>query len=253
MEAAESIRSALERVNQMRRLCEAEPALAEARSAVKQVQAQRFAGSYADMLAGGPYQDAARFFLEELYGDHDFAERDAQFARIAKVLQRVFPAAVVKIAQSLAELHALSEDLDLAMARQWRAAASAAGKDDGTDVAQRYVQVWRAVGRQSDRFLQIHGVIAIGRELDRLVRLPGLRMMLKMMRKPAELAGLSALQHFLETGFDTFAAIQGIKGRGAEEFLRTIEAHEAELAAALFDQEPAATATRVRQLLGKAR
>lgn len=251
MDAAQSIRSALERVNAMRQQCEAEPALAQARSEVKRLQARRFAGSYADMLAAGPYQSAARFFLEELYGDHDFAERDAQFSRIAKALQRVFPAAVVQIAQSLAELHALSEDLDLAMARQWR--ASDPGRNGDAAAAQRYVQAWRGVARQADRYLQIHTVIGIGRELDRLVRLPGLRMMLKMMRKPAELAGLGALQHFLETGFDTFAGIQSGKGQGAGEFLRTIEAHETELAAMLFDEEPRESAARLRQLLGKAR
>ena len=42
---------------------EANPALGAAVGAVKRVQSRRFAGSYADLLAGGPYAAAARFFL----------------------------------------------------------------------------------------------------------------------------------------------------------------------------------------------
>jgi hypothetical protein len=250
MEAAPAIRAAMERVTQLRQQCAADPALAKARSEVKRLQARRFAGSYAEMLEGGPYQNAARFFLEELYGEQDFTERDAQFSRIAMALQRIFPAQVVQTAVSLGELHALSEELDLAMARRWRAQKS--GKDTGDD-ARRYLASWRGIGHRSDRFLQVHTVLAIGRELDRLVRLPGLRMMLKMMRKPASLAGLSALQHFLELGFDTFADMGRHKGQGASEFLAIIEARETALVEQLFDEEPAACEDRLRQILGKAR
>jgi hypothetical protein len=42
-----------------------------------------------------------------------------------------------------------------------------------------------------------------------------------MMRKPARLAGLSALQDFLERGFESFAQM-----RGAAEFLATIQSRE---------------------------
>jgi hypothetical protein len=49
------------------------------------------------------------------------------------------------------------------------------------------------------------------------------------MRGPAQMAGLGALQHFLETGFDTFRAM-----RGAGEFLATVKQREAALAQTLF-------------------
>jgi hypothetical protein len=249
MDAAETIRTAMARVAQLRAQCEADAGLALARSAVKQFQSRRFQGSYADMLAGGPYQQAARFFLDELYGDHDFAERDAQFSRIAKALQRVFPAQVVQTAVSLAQLHALSESLDFEMARQWRAL----DPKEWDDAVVRYARCWRAVGRRAERFEQVHTVLAIGQELDRLVRLPGLRMMLRMMRGPATMAGLSALQHFLETGFDTFAAMGGKKGQGAREFLATIRQRETALVECLFDDSVAAGAALLQQTLGKAR
>ena len=52
----------------------------------------------------------------------------------------------------------------------------------------------------------------LGQDLTRFTRMPGLRMMLRMMRKPAQAAGLGALQHFLETGFDTFGAMARRRG-----------------------------------------
>jgi hypothetical protein len=58
------------------------------------------------------------------------------------------------------------------------------------------------------------------------------------MRKPAQAAGLDALQSFLEQGFDTFRAM-----RGAEPFLATIGEREQALAASLFSADPVSLAT----------
>ena len=91
MDSAQIIRNAVLRVTALRELQAADPALAARVQAVKTFQARRFAGTYADLLAGGSFQAAARFFLQELYCDKDFSERDAQFSRIAGALQAVFP------------------------------------------------------------------------------------------------------------------------------------------------------------------
>lgn len=244
MEAAESIRRAVDEVSQLRQACEADPSLADAVRIVKAVQARRFSGTYADLLAAGPYAAAARFFLEELYSDRDYAERDAQFARIAGAIEKFFPQDVVQTAVALAKLHALTEHLDLGMARAWR-------DQDGSDAA-RYVRAWRAVGRHHDRQSQLTVVLAVGDEMARLTRLPGLRFMLRMMRGPAAAAGLQSLQRFLETGFDTFAAMAKRKG-GAEVFLQTIQEREQDLIDALFDEDLVTCETQFAALLGQAR
>ena len=72
-------------------------------------------------------------------------------------------------------------------------------------------------------------MLAVGRALDRYTRNPLLRHSLRLMRTPAKAAGLSALQQFLETGFDTFREMDG-----ADEFLGTIATRERDLAARLF-------------------
>jgi hypothetical protein len=247
MEAAQKIRAAVSEVSLLRQACEQDSRLADALRAVKAVQAQRFAGTYADLLTGGPFGNAARFFLDELYSDRDYAERDAQFGRIAGAIERFFPSDVVQTAVSLAQLHALTEQLDFAMARVW----DMIGDEDG-GIAARYVAAWRMVGRRAEREAQLSVVMRIGQEMTRLTRLPGLRLMLKMMRAPAAAAGLSALQRFLEDGFDTFAAMAKRPG-GAESFLSTIRQREERLIRMLFDAEFVACETELAQTLGQAR
>lgn len=230
MEAARKIRNAVAEVSLLRHALAADPALRLSLSQVKRVQAQRFAGTYADLMASGPYAAAGRFFLDELYSDHDYSERDAQFARIAGAIERLFPAQVADTAVALAQLHSLSEDLDLAMAVRWRDDASQGGSD-----AHRYIAAWRRLGRRHDRERQLSAVLDIGRQMARLTRTPGLRILLKMMRRPALAAGLDSLQRFLESGFDTFTAVA--QGGGAEKFLGIIEQREGRLIAMWFDSD----------------
>ena len=247
MEAARTIRNAVARVSLLRHACDANPALHDALGEVKRVQSRRFAGTYADLLGGGLYAAAARFFLEELYSDKDYAERDAQFARIAGAIERLFPAQVSATAVALAELHALTEELDQAMALAWLGQ-----EDEELDLAQRYVAAWRDVGRRADRESQLEVVLRIGHEMARLTRTPGLRIMLKMMRGPAAAAGLGSLQQFLEVGFDTFAAMARAP-QGAEVFLGIVHVRESTLIGALFDADVVACGTHLRQTLGQAR
>lgn len=231
MNAANLIRDAVARVAQLRQLAASTPGLACAVSDVKHLQARRFAGTYNDLLHAEHYRPAGLFFLEELYGNKDYSRRDAQFARMADPLDRIFPPSVVQTAIALAQLHRLTEELDLATAQHWLA-------HPGLTQAARYVQAWRSVDRRADRHLQLATVMTVGQELAQLTRKPGLRLMLKMMRGPARLAGLESLQQFLESGFDTFAAM-GRKAGGTLYFLQTVQTRESRLIDLLFEADPA--------------
>lgn len=246
MEAAQRIRDAVASVAKLREAGHGDTALRAAVIEVKRLQARRFAGTYATMLRNGPFAAPARFFLDELYSDKDYAERDAQFARIAGAIEKFFPAQVVQTAVALAQLHALTEQLDFAMGQAW-----VSPELQDLPPAARYVLAWRAVGRRADREAQLSVVMNIGREMARLTRTPGLRLMLKMMRGPAAAAGLSDLQRFLEQGFDTFAAMAKQRGQ-AEVFLATIREREARLIETLFDGGLVACETEIGALLGQA-
>lgn len=246
MEAARKIRDAVAHVSQLRQALEDHPALGAAVAQVKRVQSRRFAGTYADLLSGGPFAAPAGFFLTELYSDKDYAERDAQFARIAGAIEKFFPKQVVATAVSLAELHALTEELDQAMALAWM------DQEVGeTSDARRYTLAWREVGRRADRESQLTVVLCIGEEMAKLTRTAGLRVMLRMMRGPVTAAGLASLQRFLESGFDTFAAMAKRPG-AAEQFLGIIEAREEALIKSLFDTALVACETSLARTLGQA-
>jgi hypothetical protein len=246
METARQIRDAVAAVAQLRELHVTTPALGDAVRQVKRFQSLRFARSYAQMLQSPRYQAATRFFLDELYSDKDYSQRDAQFARIAGAIERFFPEAVAHTAAALAQLHALTEDLDQAMALAWLEAPKPAMAE-----ALRYAACWQAVGRRADRERQLDVVLDIGREMAQLTRKPGLRTLLRMMRGPASAAGLASLQSFLESGFDTFGAMARQPG-SAEQFLQTIAASERALIKDLFDTELVACGTRLERILGQA-
>src|SRR5687767_10011321 len=241
MSTAQTIREAVAQVERLRQESRDVPDIGRAVAQLKRFQARRFSGTYADLLASGPYGPAARFFLEELYSDRDDADRDAQFARIASAVEKMFPRDVADTAAGLARLHALTESLDHGMARACRL-------ENDSDVAG-YVRAWKIVGRREDRQQQLETVLSIGAELARLTRTPGLRLMLKMMRGPASAAGMSSLQRFLEAGFDTFASVARISG-GADRFLATIREREQQLMHLLFDSDPVACETELQAILG---
>lgn len=247
MDAAQTIRDAIADVTALRLHRTGAPALGAAVGSVKTFQARRFRGTYADLMASPAFGPAARFFLEELYSDTDYTERDQQFGRIAGTLQTMFPQPVVNTAMALAVLHAQTEGLDQDMGRAWLAQGS-----DATGDPTRYTAAWRTVGQRHARQQQLQRVLAMGNDLARLTRTPGLRMMLRMMRGPANAAGMGALQKFLEAGFDTFGQLARQRG-GVEQFLATIEQREQALMDLLFDADPVTCGTQLNHTLGQAR
>lgn len=235
--AAQRIRAHLARVAELRKQA-GETGLAAAVHAVKQLQARRFRATYADFMDDPRRVPATRFFLEELYGEHDFAERDAQFARIAGALERTFPPALADLAVDLAEMHALTESLDHQMAGHWLVFG------DVFSPSERYVRSWRRTGQRIDRERQLAVVQHMGRELEKHTRSKSLLLALRLMRRPAQAAGLSALQQFLENGFAAFGKLGNAQG-----FLGTIAEREQRWLDTLFDTaQPACVQALDREL-----
>ena len=216
----EKIIISLQQVARERMLRASDAVLGEAVVRVKAFQHDRFARTYADLMADARYQDVTNFFMDDIYGPGDFSQRDTQFARIVPALVRLFPSEIVQTIAQLAELHALSEQLDTAMGMRLGLL-----RLNG----QKYGEVWRAVGEPMIREKQIDLIVAVGRALDRYTRKAMLRHSLRVMRRPAQAAGLGSLQTFLERGFDTFRAMGG-----ANDFLALISQRERALAVNLF-------------------
>ena len=123
------------------------------------------------------------------------------------------------------ELSALSLELD-------RALVEAMGIGSALSMPV-YCKAYRRCANRPSREGQIALVVEVGHELDRYVHKPLLRKILSLMRRPARLAGLGALQNFLERGFSSFASM-----RGADQFLAMIADRETKLLEAIFDGDP---------------
>ena len=188
--------------------------------ALKAYQQRRFSHTYADLLKTERYSAASRFFLDELYGPTDFTRRDSQFARVVPTLVRLFPSEVIDTVAALVALHALSESLDTAMSTHFTT---------GPVASIDYIRAWQRTGRGGDRATQVALTLDLVERLDQLTSRIFLRNSLRLMRRPAQAAGLGELQQFLETGFETFR-----KMKGAHDFITIVDERESKLAAALF-------------------
>ena len=219
---AERLRNALLRVIELRDRLQEDKTGVRRWRAVKRWQSHRLEHTYADLLVSPRYGAACRFFLDEIYGARDFAQRDREALRVVPKLARLLPERAVATMAHGVELDGLSETLDA------RVAEHLGGRID----AETYCAAYVAAGTRPERQQQIATVDEIGRSLERLARVPLLSTMLHMMRGPAEAAGLGHLHRFLATGFDAFQSMGA-----ADAFLDAVRTRESALMQRVFDGE----------------
>ena len=216
------IAAQLDRAGALRAAAKADPKAAVARQHFRAWQAQRLARTHASLVANPKFAEAATFFLTDIYGANDPARLYDDVRRVLPTVVKVLPAAGLETVSDAIELDALSEELDAAMIK-------ALGKRiNGLDAAT-YGEAYRKVGRRKDRERQIDLIQHVGQSLDRLAHRPFISTALRMMRKPAEVAGFSELQSFLERGYGAFR-----KMGGADAFLNEVVTCERKLLEALF-------------------
>jgi len=219
--SAARLAAALRRVIALRTRLQEDASLAARWRAVKHYQRERLRKTYGDLLESERYGAAARFFLDDLYGEKDFEQRDREALRVVPKLARLLPERAVHALAMGVELDELSETLDARVATHLRLPA-----DDAA-----YAAAYRTAGTRAEREHQIEMADHIGHTLDRLARLPLVSGMLHLMRAPAHAAGLSHLHEFLERGFDSFQAMHG-----AKDFLAAVKSRETVLMEGLLDE-----------------
>ena len=192
-------------------------------------QMQRLAESFQQFLDDPATSPAAGFFLSDLYGDHDFSGRDRDVARILPMMTRILPEHMIATAGDAIALSSLSHAFDLRMAATL---SRTLDKRQSID-ASSYADAYRRVGHPLLRRAQIALIERIGGALGAAVHKPALWRLLQMSRLPAKLAGLGALQSFLERGFGAFRVLDD-----AEAFVQRIVSQEAEVSRRVFAGEP---------------
>jgi hypothetical protein len=198
-------------------------------SLLRQWQARRLADSFADFLADPRMRPAAEFFLSDLYADRDFSARDRDAARVLPMMSRLLPEGLLLAAVDAIELATLSHALDLRMAEQLALRRDPLAPITATD----YARAYRHRGLRRLRRHQVDLVLRVGHALDAAVHKHGVYKLLRAARLPAQLAGLSELQAFLERGFRAFDALGG-----AQDFLARVAARERTVSERLFAGHP---------------
>ena len=210
----DSLAAALARLERAQRR-DAAPALQQRLRLLRDWQAQRLATEYADQREHPRRRDAVEFFLGDVYGARDFAERDLQFARALHRLRAMLPLPALQALRDAVELQALTLELDAALAACLDETAAALD-------ASAYADAYREVGRYAERDRQIDLAFEIGARLRHLTAHPTIELMLRLAATPARLAGYGALQGFIERGYAAFRRL----GPEAAEFLDTIATRE---------------------------
>jgi hypothetical protein len=213
----------LGRVIALRRQLHGQDKVAQRWLALKVWQSQRLRRTYPDLFAQPRYLIAGEFFLNELYGARDFEKRDVEAMRVVPKLARMLPDKAIETLVAAVELDELSEMLDARVAERVQVPI--------TDEI--YRVAYRDAGTLAERTHQIEMVDRIGKSLEKLAKVPLLAGMIRMMRVPAEAAGVGHLHHFLESGFNAFKAMGP-----AGEFLQTIRARETALMQRLLSDDP---------------
>lgn len=188
-------------------------------------QAQRLTDSFADLHASERYGEAMKFFINDLYTATGFEQRDEELERIEPILVRLLPAHLIETTGRAMELQALSEELDIALARVLERDCS---RDTPIDV-DIYAHAYRECNNRLERSLQIDLLNEIGSHLDWVVTKPYIYAALVLCRGPARAAGLGALQTFLENAFRAYRSMNG-----ATWFLETITSRERQVMENLF-------------------
>lgn len=213
----------LERVTRLNDERRDNPILAGALERVANWQSRRLRMTYADLAADPRYTAAIQFFQNDLYGGTDFSRRDADLARVVPMMVKVLPEGVIATTALAIELNGLSQEFD-------RVLLTRLPRADGYFTVAEYCKAYRRAGNFPMRRRQIKLIGDIGAALDHFVHKPFVRTALAMMRQPARLAGMSALQDFLERGFGAFRDMHG-----AKEFLATIDERETQIMDAIVD------------------
>jgi hypothetical protein len=222
---ADELQTALARVKHFRRQNGGD--YAKWSTPIKAWQTRRLAESYADLAQVPRYSLATAFFLSDLYGTQDFTDRDASMDRIVPTMVKLLPGVALGTITKAIEMDALTEELDQMMALAWRD-VNAPTLDDAA-----YGVLYRSVGCRPMRARQIALIKEVGMSLNVLVKVPALSATLAAMKIPAQLAGLGALQSFLDRGFKAFKHMGD-----ATDFISTIERRETEISTRLYDNEP---------------
>jgi hypothetical protein len=168
-------------------------------------QSQRLARTYADLLEQPRYNPACRFFLDDIYAERDFSQRDHDLETMYDFMRRFVPDAVSRPAALTIKLHRMTDALDQKLLD---VLVNQVGITDSITVEQ-YAEAYRRCDNYRERVEQIDAIIEICEHIDGIVRNPITGPALSLAKRPLRGAGYGEVVSFLERGYDSFKRMHG--------------------------------------------
>ena len=188
-------------------------------------QCERLMVTYKTFLLNKRFHPAMMFFIDELYGPKDFSQRDDDIARIVPKMSKILPEKALQSLEKALHLNRLSVHLDYTLLQHL--------EDVNTVDSSSYSAAYHDSNNKAERTRQIDFIAALGQDLADVTNIIGIGMLLKMSRKPAQLAGFLTLHEFLEKGFNAFKKIGKV-----EDFINPIIETERDIMHKLFAGTP---------------
>lgn len=208
--------------------------LTPAQEALSAWQTSRLAGTYADFAAQRRFQPAIEFFLEDLYGTKDFAQRDADIERVYPIMVRVLSENAMHSLSLAVELHALTQQLDSQMIHVLHDELEVAIGEPRVELdKETYAEAYRRCDNADARQRQIDLVVESGALLGEVVHHPFIYVTARIARRPAKAAGFGELQDFIERGLSAFRRM-----KDATPFLDAIRHRETAILEQIVSGEP---------------
>lgn len=178
------------------------PTLEEYRIALQAFQSKRLRRDHADLAAIPQYARLAEFFFNEMYGPHDFSERDAGARRVHQFLHLV-PGVLARDVDEMLELLDLTNQLDQDLTQRFLDHDAPLDFDEPF-----YEYLYCLADNYDQRLRQIHLVRAVIFNMHRLTRIPLLGMALNRAGIVARVAGIGVLHKFLMEGYASLREVQ---------------------------------------------
>lgn len=189
--------------------------LRQYRIALQIFQSNRLRRDYRDLSEVPEYEPLGEFFFNEMYGPHDFSQRDQEGRRLHHFLG-ILPGVRLRDLEEVLELLELTYQLDEDLA-QWMLAA-----DIGTDFDElTYEYFYRLADKYDERFRQLTLVRSSLYNVFQLSRSPILGSALRRSHFVARLAGIGTVHTFLLRGYEALQNVTAI-----EHFAETIYQRE---------------------------
>lgn len=191
-----------------------DPILLSSIKAVKSFQKERLTKTHQQFLNNPDTNQAAQFFLNELYGEKDFSIYYKDLDKLLPTMEKMFPVSALNIITKALSLNLLTEKLDNQLAEQL-----------GSNFTEK--QYWKSyndIGTVEDRTFQLDLLKDIGQNLIKASKMPLISQLLSVMSIPAQQMDLMNLHNFLKNGFHVFK-----NTKNPQFFIDTIYSYEMDI------------------------